>query len=216
MFSIAVGSGAVGLLVSQLGYENGLIVAGAAVPILLLLRIGRLFRVDRDAAVPDDRVLEIILGDDIFGSLPAPVIERLAADAEHHHVAAGTAVITEGEHGDRYYVIDSGEAEVSIAGRHVRVIGAGRGFGELALLHDVARTVTVVAANRPLPPRLRPRAVPPGRHRSRPQRGHRPRTSRPPPRPHHLTVAEGVRHLARRSTGMRGVMQGGHPGTNGA
>lgn len=146
MFSIAIGSGAVGLLVSQLGYENGLLVAGTAVPILLLLRIGRLFRVDRDAAVPDDRVLEIILGDDIFGSLPAPVIERLAADAEHHHVAAGTAVITEGEHGDRYYVIDSGEAEVSIAGRHVRVIGAGRGFGELALLHDVARTATVVAA----------------------------------------------------------------------
>ena len=51
-----------------------------------------------------------------------------------------------GEHGDRYDVIDRGEAEVSIGGRHVRVIGAGRGFGELALLHDVQRTAAVVAA----------------------------------------------------------------------
>lgn len=146
MFSIAIGSGAVGLLVSQLGYETGLVVAGVTVPLLLLLRVGRLFRVDRDAVVPDERVLAVILGDDVFGSLPAPVIERLAADVSHHQVAAGTAVITEGEPGDRYYVIDGGEAAVSMDGRHVRMIGPGGGFGELALLHDVPRTATVVAA----------------------------------------------------------------------
>ena len=145
MFSIAIGSGTVGLLVSQLGYESGLVVAGVTVPLLLLLRIGRLFRVDRDAVVPDERVLEIILGDDIFGSLPAPVIERLAADVAHRHVDAGAAVISEGEPGDHYYVIDRGEAEVSIEGQHVRVLGPGGGFGELALLRDVPRTATVVA-----------------------------------------------------------------------
>jgi MFS family permease len=145
MFSIAVGSGAVGLLVSQLGYETGLVVAGVTVPLLLLFRIGRLFRVDRDAVIPDERVLGVILGDDIFGSLPAPVIERLAADVVHRHVDAGGAVITEGEPGDHYYVIDRGEAEVTMDGRHVRMIGPGDGFGELALLHDVPRTATVVA-----------------------------------------------------------------------
>jgi hypothetical protein len=145
MFAIAVGSGGVGLLVSQLGYETGLVVAGVTVPLLLLLRIGSLFRVDRDAVVPDERVLEVILGDDIFGSLPAPVIERLAADAVHRHVGAGGAVITEGEPGDLYYLIDRGRAEVTMDGHHVRVIGPGGGFGELALLRDVPRTATVVA-----------------------------------------------------------------------
>jgi MFS family permease len=145
MFSIAIGSGLIGLLVTGAGYETGLLVAGVTVPILLLLRISPLFRLDRDAAVPDDRVLELILGDDIFAGLPAPTVERLAADVERRHVGVGTAVIAEGEPGDRYYVIDDGRVAVEIGGRHVRDLGRGDGFGELALLSDVPRTATVIA-----------------------------------------------------------------------
>ncbi len=145
MFSMAIGSGVIGLLVSRFDYEAGLLVAGIAVPAVLLLRIARLFQVDRDAVAPDERVLELILGDDIFSALPAPTIERLAVDAERHHVPAGGVVITQGEPGDRYYLIDSGDVEVTRAGAHVRDLAAGAGFGELALLSDIGRVATVIA-----------------------------------------------------------------------
>lgn len=147
MFSISIGSGAIGLLVAQAGYEVGLVIAGVGVTVLLLLCIARLFRVDRDAVVPDERVLAAILGDDIFGFLPAPTIERLAADVVRVRVAAGERAVTEGEPGDRYYVIDAGTAEVSVRGVRHGELGPGDGFGELALLRDQPRAATVVATS---------------------------------------------------------------------
>jgi MFS family permease len=143
--ALAIGGGAIGLLVNGVGYETALLIAGVTVPFLLLLRIGALFRIDRHAELPDDRVLELIVGDDIFASLPAPTVERLAGDVERRHVLAGTPVIREGKRGDHYFVIDRGRAEVTIGGKPIRTLGPGDGFGELALLHDTARTATVTA-----------------------------------------------------------------------
>lgn len=147
MFSLAIGSGAIGLLIAKLGFERGLLVAGLAVPALLLVRIGPLFRIDRNAVVPDEEVLRAILGDDLFASLPSPTIERLAADIGRRSVPAGTVVIAEGEVGDRYYLVERGRADVTMAGRHVRTVEPGGSFGEIALLHDVPRTATVTAAD---------------------------------------------------------------------
>jgi MFS family permease len=144
-FATAVGAGLIGVLVAQLGYETALIVAGCTIPALLALRISQLFRIDRDAQVPDQRVLELILGDDIFEALPAPVIERLANDARHRHLTAGSAATVQGEPGDHYFVIDRGRVDVVIDGRHVRELGPGAGFGELALVRDVPRSATVTA-----------------------------------------------------------------------
>ena len=47
----------------------------------------------------------------------------------------------EGEAGDRYYVIESGEVESPASGS-----AAAQAFGEIALLRDVPRTATVTAA----------------------------------------------------------------------
>jgi predicted MFS family arabinose efflux permease len=144
-FSVAVGAGLIGVLVQRAGYESALIIAGCTVPALLLLRISRLFQIDRNARAPDRRVLELILGDDMFDGLPAPVIERLANDAQPRRFSAQTAVTVEGEVGEHYFVIDRGQAEVTIGGEHVRPLGPGNGFGELALLRDSPRTATVTA-----------------------------------------------------------------------
>ena len=73
-------------------------------------------------------------------------LTRLAELMKRDEVAAGTAIVREGENGDRFYVLLSGIAAVSqnsLGGR--RVLRAGEYFGEVALAMQVPRTATVTA-----------------------------------------------------------------------
>ncbi len=56
----------------------------------------------------------------------------------------GEQVVTEGERGDRMYFISSGAARVLLQPENV-ILGTGDFFGELALLEDAPRKVSVVA-----------------------------------------------------------------------
>ena len=58
---------------------------------------------------------------------------------------AGTQIITQGEAGDRFYIISSGTVQVSIDGLPVRTMTAGESFGEIALLRETPRTASVAA-----------------------------------------------------------------------
>jgi CRP-like cAMP-binding protein len=60
-------------------------------------------------------------------------------------VDAGETLMRQGEPGDRFIVIDSGEVEVAVDGRFVQRVGRGAGVGEIALLRHSARTATVTA-----------------------------------------------------------------------
>ena len=77
--------------------------------------------------------------------LPLPAIEQLARGLETVEVPAGRTVVAEGDLADRYYVIESGRADVLGNGRIVAALGPGDGFGEIALLRRTRRTATVVA-----------------------------------------------------------------------
>jgi cGMP-dependent protein kinase 1 len=54
-------------------------------------------------------------------------------------------IIEEGEVGDSFYAVRSGQLRVYEQGRLVRTMGPGTYFGEIALLLDVPRTATVQA-----------------------------------------------------------------------
>jgi cAMP-dependent protein kinase regulator len=51
--------------------------------------------------------------------------------------------VVQGDPGDRFYVVESGSADVLVDGFLVGFVGDGGAFGEKALLRDVPRTATV-------------------------------------------------------------------------
>ena len=140
---MALGSLAMPLLINTVGLRTGLFVIGGSVGALALFSIGPLRRIDTIALAPEG--LDLIRSVDLFTPLPERSIERLARCSTVVEVPAGEVVIRKGEPGDRFYVIESGRAEVIVSDDLSTFEEAGGSFGEIALLRDVPRQATVVA-----------------------------------------------------------------------
>ncbi|OQV20091.1 cAMP-dependent protein kinase regulatory subunit [Hypsibius exemplaris] len=54
-------------------------------------------------------------------------------------------IIKQGDDGDNFYVIESGEVDILVNGKHVNTIGDGGSFGELALIYGTPRAASIVA-----------------------------------------------------------------------
>merc|ERR1719283_493383 len=57
----------------------------------------------------------------------------------------GEVIIQQGDEGDNFYIIDSGDVEVYVNGEKVVQISEGGSFGELALIYGTPRAATVKA-----------------------------------------------------------------------
>ena len=140
---MALGALLMPLLIATVGLRTGLAIMGAGVFVPVLLGIKGLNRIDRTTLAPTK--LALITGNEILGPLAESVQEELARALIEVKVPAGETVIEEGMPGDRFYLIESGTAEVTARGAVVHSYGPGGSFGEIALLRDVPRQATVRA-----------------------------------------------------------------------
>jgi CRP-like cAMP-binding protein len=81
----------------------------------------------------------------IFQGLEPRELERIAGSMKQRTFRAGDTVTAEGQGGVGFFVIESGEARVTIGGKDRRTLGPGDYFGEVALLTDSPRTATIKA-----------------------------------------------------------------------
>jgi len=81
----------------------------------------------------------------IFESCSKKELQTIAKQVREITHEAGHVIAAEGEPGAGLFVIDSGEADVTIGGRTVNHMKAGEFFGEMALLDGGPRTATVTA-----------------------------------------------------------------------
>jgi pyruvate,water dikinase len=82
----------------------------------------------------------------LFAGLDHDEVEQIARLFKVRQFAAGEAVIREGSGGAAFFLIDSGEATVSIRGVERATLKPGDHFGEIALIDEGQRMATVTAA----------------------------------------------------------------------
>ena len=140
-----------GLVRDRLWY--GLQRAGLAIP--LPVRVVQLHDVSEESEKKEeqreldrrDRVLRCV---DFLGVLPPDVHRALAARTAKRLYAPGEAIVRQGERSSELFVIDRGEVAIEVARddgkvENVARLGAGKFFGEMALMTGEARAATVRA-----------------------------------------------------------------------
>jgi CRP/FNR family transcriptional regulator, cyclic AMP receptor protein len=81
----------------------------------------------------------------LFSDLDKRELQGLASTMKERSFDPGDTVATEGSTGIGFFIIDEGEATVSVHGEDVNTLKHGDYFGEVALIDDGARTATITA-----------------------------------------------------------------------
>jgi MFS family permease len=142
---VALGGLLAPVLIAGLGPRPALVVVGLLAPVAVAASWTTLRQLDGRMRIRDADI-EILRAVPMLAVLPAATIEQLGAGLDHAEFAAGQTVFAQGDAGDRFYVVESGRADVVRDGRVVNTLGRGAGFGEIALLDDRPRTATIVAS----------------------------------------------------------------------
>lgn len=143
--TVGLGSILTPLVIDAVGVRGALLALGSVCPLLAALAWRRLRTIDRSMH-EREIVLTRLRAVPMLRPLPVAAIDRLGRLLTRTRVPAGEAVFKQGDAGDRFYVIATGEAEVLGDGRRIGTLGGHDSFGEIALLRDLPRTSEVRAS----------------------------------------------------------------------
>jgi CRP/FNR family transcriptional regulator, cyclic AMP receptor protein len=82
----------------------------------------------------------------LFENLSSRERQQVAQSFKERTFSSGDVVASEGTGGIGFFIIDDGQANVTVRGEERGTLGPGDYFGEIALIDDGARTATITAA----------------------------------------------------------------------
>eukprot|EP00934_Nitzschia_sp_Nitz4_P004099 Nitzschia sp. Nitz4//scaffold330_size19141//14677//17509//NITZ4_008748-RA/size19141-snap-gene-0.28-mRNA-1//-1//CDS//3329548166//4089//frame0 len=114
---------------------------------------GRILDLEGDFKAPnypktkgDVKFLDVALKENfIFGDLTTKERKLLINAMQKQEAKKGEVIITQGDVGDFFYVLEEGTINFVANGKDVGSCGKGASFGELALLYDSPRAATCIA-----------------------------------------------------------------------
>jgi CRP/FNR family cyclic AMP-dependent transcriptional regulator len=80
--------------------------------------------------------VEVLQGVPLFADLSKREVRQIARLFKQRRFAEGETIAKEGAGGGAFFLIDSGEAKVTVGGKERRTLGAGEYFGEIALIDE--------------------------------------------------------------------------------
>jgi CRP-like cAMP-binding protein len=89
--------------------------------------------------------VELLHGVPLFADLDDGEVAEIARSFKERRFSEGETVIKEGLGGAAFFLIASGEAKVTVAGKERAALQRGDYFGEIALIDEGARSATLVA-----------------------------------------------------------------------
>jgi len=93
------------------------------------------------AGAPVDTLKKVPL----FAGLDNKELLQIASSMRERKFKAGDTVTQEGAGGVGFFVVEQGQADVSIGGQAKGSVGPGDYFGEIALINESPRTATLTA-----------------------------------------------------------------------
>ena len=89
--------------------------------------------------------IELLRRVPLFQGLDDKHLRSLSRSFTDRTFEPGQTITTEGAGGVGFFVIENGEAVVSVGGEERRTLSSGDYFGEVALIDEGARTATITA-----------------------------------------------------------------------
>ena len=93
-----------------------------------------------------DELVESLKRVPIFAGVRDKELGRLVKAMRDSRFNEGEVITTEGRSGVGFFLIEDGNATVSLRGEIVRTLGPGDHFGEIALIDEGPRSATVTAS----------------------------------------------------------------------
>ena len=147
---ILIGSLVTPWILSLIGLRPTLLFSGLSLPLLTLLAVGGIRRLDKRSAERKaqlDDLVDLLARSQLMEGAPRQALELVAANLDPLSVPANTDVILQGDEAENLYIIRSGHVDVvkrdATGEVKLATLGSDDFFGEIGVLEQAPRMATV-------------------------------------------------------------------------